>query len=37
VEAIAVAWGVFELDALIAEKPDRVVHTIPELMGILEV
>jgi pyrophosphatase PpaX len=37
VEAIAVAWGVFALDALIAEKPDRVVHTIPELMGILEV
>jgi pyrophosphatase PpaX len=37
VEAIAVAWGVFELEALIAEKPDRVVHTVPELMGILEV
>jgi len=37
VQAIAVAWGVFELEALIAEKPDRVVHTIPELMGILEV
>jgi pyrophosphatase PpaX len=37
VEAIAVAWGVFELEALIAEKPDRVVHTVPELMGILQV
>jgi pyrophosphatase PpaX len=37
VEAIAVAWGVFELDALTAEKPDRVVHTIPELMEVLGV
>ncbi len=37
VEAIAVAWGVFELDDLTAEKPDRVVHTIPELMEVLGV
>jgi len=37
VEAIAVAWGVFEVDALTAEKPDRVVHTIPELMEVLDV
>jgi pyrophosphatase PpaX len=37
VEAVAVAWGVFELDALTAEKPDRVVHTIPELMEVLDV
>ncbi len=37
VEAVAVAWGVFEIDALTAEKPDRVVHTIPELMEVLDV
>lgn len=35
VETIAVAWGVFDLDALTAEKPDRVVHTIPELVEVL--
>jgi pyrophosphatase PpaX len=31
VVAIAVTWGVFPLDTLAAEKPDVVVHTIPEL------
>jgi pyrophosphatase PpaX len=35
VEAIAVAWGVFDIAVLTAEKPDRVVHTIPELVGVL--
>lgn len=29
--AIAVTWGVFPVDVLVAEKPDLVVHTIPEL------
>jgi pyrophosphatase PpaX len=31
VEAIAVTWGVFAADKLEAEKPDVLVHTIPEL------
>ncbi len=35
VEAIAVAWGVFDVATLTAEKPDRLVHTIPELVGLL--
>jgi pyrophosphatase PpaX len=35
VDAIAVAWGVFDVATLMAEKPDRVVHTIPELVGLL--
>jgi pyrophosphatase PpaX len=29
--AIAVTWGVFHADRLVAEKPDVLVHTIPEL------
>lgn len=29
--AIAVTWGVFPADKLVAEKPDLLVHTIPEL------
>jgi pyrophosphatase PpaX len=35
--AIAVAWGVFSADRLRAEKPDVLVHTIPELAEILGV
>jgi pyrophosphatase PpaX len=35
VRAIAVAWGVFEADKLEAEKPDVLVHTIPELAEVL--
>jgi pyrophosphatase PpaX len=31
VAAIAVTWGVFPADKLEAEKPDVLVHTIPEL------
>jgi pyrophosphatase PpaX len=29
--AIAVTWGVFPAEKLVAEKPDVLVHTIPEL------
>lgn len=35
VDAIGVTWGVFPEDALVAEKPDRLVHTIAELALIL--
>jgi pyrophosphatase PpaX len=31
VVAIAVTWGVFPAEKLVAEKPDVLVHTIPEL------
>jgi len=31
VAAIAVSWGVFAAERLAAEKPDLLVHTIPEL------
>ena len=31
VVAIAVTWGVFSAERLVAEKPDVLVHTIPEL------
>jgi pyrophosphatase PpaX len=31
VVAIGVTWGVFSADRLVAEKPDVLVHTIPEL------
>jgi pyrophosphatase PpaX len=31
VVAIAVTWGVFSTERLVAEKPDVLVHTIPEL------
>ena len=31
VASIAVTWGVFPVDRLEAEKPDLLVHTIPEL------
>ena len=31
VAAIAVSWGVFTAERLAAEKPDLLVHTIPEL------
>ncbi len=31
VTAIAVTWGVFSAEILVAEKPDVLVHTIPEL------
>jgi pyrophosphatase PpaX len=37
VYAIAVTWGVFDADTLEAEKPDTLVHTIPELAEILGV
>lgn len=37
VHAIAVTWGVFDMDALEAEKPDTLVHTIPELAEVLGV
>jgi pyrophosphatase PpaX len=37
VTAIAVSWGVFDTQALAAEKPDRLVHTIPELADVLGV
>jgi pyrophosphatase PpaX len=39
VTAIAVTWGVFPAEKLVAEKPDVLVHTIPELaekLGIQE-
>jgi pyrophosphatase PpaX len=35
VVAIAVTWGVFSADRLVAEKPDVLVHTIPELLESL--
>jgi pyrophosphatase PpaX len=35
VAAIAVTWGVFGTPALEAEKPDVLVHTIPELLEVL--
>ncbi len=35
VDAIAVSWGVFDTDTLEAEKPDVLVHTIPELAEVL--
>jgi pyrophosphatase PpaX len=35
VAAIAVTWGVFNSGALEAEKPDILVHTIPELAEVL--
>jgi len=35
VAAIGVTWGVFPTDKLQAEKPDVLVHTIPELMKTL--
>jgi pyrophosphatase PpaX len=35
VHAIGVTWGVFSEEALLAEKPDRLVHTIPELVEVL--
>ena len=37
VHAIAVTWGVFAVEALTAEKPDELVHTIPELERVLGV
>jgi pyrophosphatase PpaX len=35
VDAIAVTWGVFSTQALAAEKPEVLVHTIPDLMKVL--
>ncbi|MBN1322074.1 MAG: HAD-IA family hydrolase [Thermoleophilia bacterium] len=35
VRAIGVTWGVFDAEALEAEKPDILVHTIPELAEVL--
>jgi pyrophosphatase PpaX len=35
VVAIAVTWGVFPAETLEAEKPDILVHTIPELAEVL--
>ena len=35
VTAIAVTWGVFDAEALAAEKPEILVHTIPELADVL--
>jgi len=35
VASIAVSWGVFPVEKLEAEKPDLVVHTIPELAQVL--
>jgi pyrophosphatase PpaX len=35
VDSIAVTWGVFPEEALAAEKPDKLVHTIPELAEVL--
>ena len=37
VDAIAVTWGVFDTPALEAEKPDVLVHTIPQLLEVLGV
>jgi pyrophosphatase PpaX len=35
VHAIGVTWGVFSEEALVAERPDMLVHSIPELAGVL--
>ncbi len=35
VYAVAVTWGVFDAVTLEAEKPDALVHTIPELAEVL--
>ncbi len=35
VVAIGVTWGVFPAETLAAEKPDILVHTIPELAEVL--
>lgn len=35
VYSVGVTWGVFSEEALMAEKPDRLVHTIPELAEVL--
>ncbi len=35
VHAVAVTWGVFSTEALLAEKPDVLVHTVSELSGVL--
>jgi pyrophosphatase PpaX len=35
VHAIGVTWGVFSEETLLAEKPDILVHTIPELAEVL--
>ncbi|MFH1833889.1 MAG: HAD-IA family hydrolase, partial [bacterium] len=35
VRAIGVTWGVFDVDILAAENPGDLVHTIPELAGVL--
>lgn len=35
VHAIGVTWGVFSEEALVAEKPDTLVHTILELAKVL--
>lgn len=35
VHAIGVTWGVFGEEILAAEKPDELVHTVPELARIL--
>ncbi len=35
VDAIGVTWGVFDAASLAAEKPDVLVHTIPELAEVL--
>ena len=37
VTAIAVTWGVFDAPTLAAEKPQELVHTIPELADVLGV
>jgi pyrophosphatase PpaX len=37
VHAIGVTWGVFDTATLEAEKPDTLVHTIPELAAVLGV
>jgi pyrophosphatase PpaX len=35
VHAIGVTWGVFSEETLLAEKPDILVHTIPQLAEVL--
>lgn len=37
VRSVAVSWGVFDAERLRAEKPDVLVHTIPELREVLGV
>jgi pyrophosphatase PpaX len=37
VTAIAVTWGVFSTEALAAEKPEILVHTMSQLAGVLGV